>query len=50
MIKFGDCLFLMKELENNSVNLVVTSPPNYDTIDYNNSIKYSYDEPLPPES
>ena len=32
MIKFGDCLFLMKELENNSINFIV----------YNNSISYFY--------
>ena len=44
MIKFGDCLYLMKELKNDSVDLIVTSPPYFDTIDYNNGVKYTYDE------
>ena len=46
MIKFGDCLELMKELDNDSVDLIVTSPPYYDSIDYNNGVKYTYDEYL----
>jgi len=36
MIKFGDCLDLMKELDDNSVDLIVTSPPYMNVIDYNN--------------
>jgi len=46
MIVFGDCLEEMQKLEDNSVNLVVTSPPYFDTIDYNNGVKYTYDEYL----
>jgi len=46
MIKFGDCLNLMKELDSNSVDLIVTSPPYFDAIDYNNGIKYTYDQYL----
>jgi len=44
MIKFGDCLDLMKEMEDNSVDLIVTSPPYFDAIDYNNGVTYTYDE------
>ena len=46
MYKFGDCLNLMKELESDSIDLIITSPPYYDAIDYNNGVKYTYDEYL----
>jgi len=44
MIKFGDCLELMKTLDDNSVDLIVTSPPYKDIIDYNNEKQYNGDE------
>ena len=45
-LKQGDCLELMKELPDNSIDLIVTSPP-YDNLrDYNNSSKYSMNRTL----
>jgi DNA modification methylase len=42
-LMFGDCLERMKEIPDNSVDLVVTSPP-YDNIrDYNNSSKWDFE-------
>lgn len=37
----GDCMKLAKELPDNSVDLVVTSPPYADTVSYGNPLMYS---------
>lgn len=43
-IKLGDSCKLLKELDNNSVDFVLTSPP-YDSIkNYNNSLSWNFDK------
>lgn len=42
-LMFGDCLERMKEIPDNSIDLVVTSPP-YDNLrDYNNSSEWNFE-------
>ena len=35
----GDCMILAKQLPDNSIDLIVTSPPYADTVSYGNSVK-----------
>ena len=35
----GDCLKLSENLKNNSLNLVITSPPYADTVRYGDEVK-----------
>lgn len=39
-IEYGDCIKLMKQLPNNSIDLVITSPPYDDLRDYNSNIDF----------
>ena len=42
-IHLGDCLDIMKNIDNDSIDLTVTSPP-YDNLrNYNNSLEWSFD-------
>ncbi len=43
MLKIGDCMDLSKELDDNSIDLTVTSPPYADTLSYGKKIT-TYDE------
>ena len=43
MLQIGDCMELSKGLEDNSINLVITSPPYADTLSYGRKVT-TYDE------
>ena len=40
-LKCGDCLEIMKNIPDNSIDLVVTSPPYDDLRDYNSEINFT---------
>lgn len=42
-VYLGDCLDLMKDIEDNYIDLTVTSPPYDNTKNYNNSLVWSFD-------
>ena len=37
-LRLGDCIELMKEINNNSIDLTITSPPYDDLRNYNSNI------------